>query len=134
MANNEILKLNALIAASSSIPRREGLRQVAEISFDNQDLGVHGIAPDKDCGVYESDDSPPVEVALDKALVVAVSLGLVAPENVAGIIAQTFGLKAEGEEAQRKWIKQVISLNPKDYKKYKLIGNLGPAFENYLKR
>lgn len=75
-----------MIAATGSERRRrmlaELMRWIEEHGYVDYEIVVHNLAPDRDAGVEESDSPEATVVAWEKALVVALCLGLLESDDV----------------------------------------------------
>lgn len=75
-----------MIAATGSERRRKMMADlmswIEDHGYTDYDIMVHNLAPDKDAGVEESDSAEATVVAWEKALAVALSLGLLEDDDL----------------------------------------------------
>lgn len=79
-------KVLEVIAATGSERRRKMMADlmawIEEHGYSDYEIVVHNLSPDKDAGVDESDSAESTVVAWEKALVVALSLGLLETADI----------------------------------------------------
>ncbi len=84
--SQEKLTIREMIAATGSERRRrmmaDLMKWIEEYGYVDYEIVVHNLSPDRDAGVEESDSSEATVVAWEKALVVALCLGLLEQDDV----------------------------------------------------
>lgn len=82
----EKLTIREMIAATGSERRRrmmaELMKWIQDYGYVDYEIVVHNLSPDRDAGVEESDSSVATVVAWEKALVVALCLGILEKDDV----------------------------------------------------
>lgn len=114
MSTEKRITVREMIAATGSERRRKMMAElmawIEDHDYADYDIVVHNLAPDKDAGIEESDSAESTVVAWEKALVVALSLGLLEDDDVPPELLKNWEnvvritspmINVEGEESKK---------------------------------